>query len=127
MFTGQHRVSWRRVSFGTENDWAAIAVGDDHTVALKRDSSLWTWGSNFYGQLGDGTNTDRNTPTRCIISTTFTKSFTITVVENAAGVDPRCDLNGDGEFPKTNKSLLTFGVKLPKDTPTNLQSSVTDC
>jgi putative cell wall-binding protein len=32
-----------------------ISAGDYHTVALKSDGSLWTWGLNSHGQLGDGT------------------------------------------------------------------------
>lgn len=33
----------------------AIAAGDRHCLALKDDGTVWTWGSNWYGQLGDGT------------------------------------------------------------------------
>lgn len=33
-----------------------------HTVALCADGSVWTWGYNLFGQLGDGTTTERNTP-----------------------------------------------------------------
>ncbi len=40
----------------------AIAGGSDHTVALKTDGSVWAWGSNIYGQLGDGTTIDRLRP-----------------------------------------------------------------
>lgn len=40
----------------------AIAGGYDHTIALKSDGTVWAWGYNFYGQLGDGTSTDKNTP-----------------------------------------------------------------
>ena len=40
----------------------AIAAGDSHTVALKNDGTVFAWGLNNYGQLGDGTYTDRNTP-----------------------------------------------------------------
>jgi alpha-tubulin suppressor-like RCC1 family protein len=34
---------------------AAIAVGSYDTLALKRDGTLWAWGLNDYGQLGQGT------------------------------------------------------------------------
>ncbi len=40
----------------------AIAAGDAHTVALDSAGHVWTWGYNFYGQLGDGTTTQRTTP-----------------------------------------------------------------
>jgi alpha-tubulin suppressor-like RCC1 family protein/Leucine-rich repeat (LRR) protein len=49
---------------GTENDWQTIAAGHGHTVALKNDGTLWAWGNNFSGQLGNGTSFDRNTPTK---------------------------------------------------------------
>ena len=32
-----------------------VAAGLDHTVAVKSDGTLWAWGGNGYGQLGDGT------------------------------------------------------------------------
>ncbi|HZH17832.1 MAG TPA: hypothetical protein VE057_26000 [Archangium sp.] len=38
------------------------AAGEAHTVALKRDGTLWAWGNNGYGQLADGTTTTRTTP-----------------------------------------------------------------
>ena len=41
----------------------AIAAGNaNHNLALKNDGTLWAWGENFYGQLGDGTTVHRNTP-----------------------------------------------------------------
>ncbi|MCC6473301.1 MAG: Ig-like domain repeat protein, partial [Burkholderiales bacterium] len=41
----------------------AIAAGERHAVALKSDgSSVWTWGYNADGELGDGTDAQRNTP-----------------------------------------------------------------
>ena len=45
-------------------NWSAISADLYHTVALKSDGTLWTWGHNIYGQLGDGTNVDKNTPTQ---------------------------------------------------------------
>jgi alpha-tubulin suppressor-like RCC1 family protein len=47
---------------GGGSTWAAIAAGYAHTIALKSDGTLWAWGDNDYGQLGDGFNTDRHTP-----------------------------------------------------------------
>ncbi len=40
----------------------AIAGGGGHTVALKSDGTVWAWGYNGYGQLGDGTVTDQYSP-----------------------------------------------------------------
>ena len=40
----------------------AITGGYNHSVALKGDGTVWTWGANSSGQLGDGTTTSRNTP-----------------------------------------------------------------
>ena len=31
----------------------AIAVGGNHSLALKSDGTVWAWGFNQYGQLGD--------------------------------------------------------------------------
>lgn len=39
---------------------ATVGVGNG-SFALKSDSTVWAWGSNFLGQLGDGTTTDRTT------------------------------------------------------------------
>jgi len=43
-------------------DAAAITVGTLDSCALINDGTVRCWGSNWYGQLGDGTNTDSNTP-----------------------------------------------------------------
>ena len=40
----------------------AIAGGDYHSLAVKSDGTVWAWGCNGYGQLGDGTTTNRLTP-----------------------------------------------------------------
>lgn len=40
-----------------------VASGDAHTVLLQPNGSVLTWGDNSSGQLGDGTTTNRLTPT----------------------------------------------------------------
>jgi len=41
-------------------DVIAASAGLGHAVALGRDGTVWTWGRNEYGQLGDGTTTYRS-------------------------------------------------------------------
>jgi alpha-tubulin suppressor-like RCC1 family protein len=42
--------------------YTAVAAGLRHTLALKADGSLWAWGDNSQGQLGDGSGTSRLSP-----------------------------------------------------------------
>ncbi|WPB82003.1 hypothetical protein KYC5002_23175 [Archangium violaceum] len=41
-----------------------VIGGQAHSLAMKQDGSVWGWGANFFGQLGDGTVTQRNSPVR---------------------------------------------------------------
>jgi alpha-tubulin suppressor-like RCC1 family protein len=43
-----------------------IAAGWDHVVAGQADGTVWTWGQNGKGQLGDGTQTDQASPVRVV-------------------------------------------------------------
>ena len=38
---------------------ANAAASDSHSLVLIQDGSLWVTGHNMFGQLGDGTTTDR--------------------------------------------------------------------
>ncbi len=49
---------------GTGTDWVAIAAGDDHSLAVRSDGTLWAWGYNGSGQLGLGTTSSKSTPTQ---------------------------------------------------------------
>ncbi|MBI4495208.1 MAG: tandem-95 repeat protein, partial [Chloroflexi bacterium] len=40
----------------------AVAAGQEHSLAVKSDGTVWAWGYNWAGQLGDGTTTSRPTP-----------------------------------------------------------------
>jgi len=43
-------------------DVIAVAAGATHTLIIRKDGTLWAFGDNAYGQLGDGTTTDRYFP-----------------------------------------------------------------
>jgi alpha-tubulin suppressor-like RCC1 family protein len=40
-----------------------IAAGQYHSLALTPDGTLWSWGDNTYGEIGDGTTVERSVPT----------------------------------------------------------------
>lgn len=42
--------------------YIVLAAGADHSLALKSDGTVWGWGFNFYGQLGNGATLNSNTP-----------------------------------------------------------------
>lgn len=44
------------------NSWLKVSAGAYHTIAIKTDGTLWGWGQNDYGQVGDGTLINRNNP-----------------------------------------------------------------
>ena len=50
------------VRIGINYDWTHIELGGSHTCSI-RGGELFCWGDNRYGQLGDGTSADKNTPT----------------------------------------------------------------
>ncbi len=51
--------------FGYLNGIKAVAAGENYTVALASDGTVWSWGANNHGQLGIGDNTeDKTTPVR---------------------------------------------------------------
>ncbi len=50
------------IQIGTANNWLKVEAGYYYTVAIKADGTLWTWGKNDSGQLGDGSKTDKFAP-----------------------------------------------------------------
>jgi len=47
---------------GGTADWKFAAAGVHYTLAIKKDGTLWGWGDNNYGELGDGSTSDRYSP-----------------------------------------------------------------
>ena len=54
----------RPVQVGTASDWASVSTSWFHTCATRLTGTLWCWGLNDRGQLGDGTVRLRGRPVR---------------------------------------------------------------
>lgn len=61
------------IQIGTANNWSKISCDggssyssgyDGHSLAVKQDGTLWGWGINTDGQIGDNTNITKLVPTQ---------------------------------------------------------------
>ena len=51
---------------GGFSDWCAVSGGDTHSAALRTNGTVWGWGRNTAGQLGDTTVTARSSPVSAV-------------------------------------------------------------
>jgi alpha-tubulin suppressor-like RCC1 family protein len=47
-----------------DSGYVSIATGEAHFLGIKADNTLWAWGYNAWGQVGDGTFTDKPRPVK---------------------------------------------------------------
>ncbi|UHO39641.1 T9SS type A sorting domain-containing protein [Chryseobacterium capnotolerans] len=80
---------------GTAADWKSVSAGYYHSIGLKTDGTLWAWGDNFEGQLGDGTKTLRSIPIQIGTATDW-KSVAANHFNSSVGI-------------KTNGTLWAWG------------------
>lgn len=56
------------IQIGFENNWSKVSAGSSYnynkgfSIAIKNDGTLWAWGENSHGELGDGTTVNKNIP-----------------------------------------------------------------
>jgi alpha-tubulin suppressor-like RCC1 family protein len=91
-------------SLGVDH-WVTMAVGSSHNLALDDYGRLWSWGSNNYGELGDGTTTQKLLPT--LLDTGFLNGAEIVAITAGDGFSLILDdmarmwgwgRNGDGQL-----------------------------
>ncbi|HEY6009435.1 MAG TPA: hypothetical protein VIU40_14005, partial [Geobacteraceae bacterium] len=86
----------------------ALAAGGGHSLVLKEDGTVWAWGNNLFGQLGDGTTTNRSAPVRVVGLSG--------VISVAAGYEHSLALTDDGTVWAWGKNWfgqLGVGTSLP--------------
>ena len=82
---------------GSATDWASLAGGDDSMHALKTNGTLWGWGANGNGNIGDGTAANRSSPVQIGTDTNWASI--------AGGYSCKAAI-------KTNGTLWTWGANL---------------
>ncbi len=90
------------------NTQSGVYSGDCSYYALKQDGSVWAWGSNRYGQLGDGTTTYRDQVVQVdisekVVDVVACSSYTVFLTESG-------NLYGVGDGFGSTPVLLTDGV-----------------
>lgn len=85
-----------------------VTAYDTSYYALKQDGSVWAWGSNSYGQLGDGTTTGHNQAVQTDISEKVVD--VISRYNYAVFLTVSGNLYGAGEGFNATPTLLTDGV-----------------
>ena len=94
--------------------WSEVSAGNYHSIGIK-NSGLYAWGNNAFGQLGDGDNRDRHTPTKI-----GTKNNWIKV---AAGNNHSLALDNSGvvyAFGSNSNGQLGLGDNVNRNTPSGV-------
>ncbi len=71
-----------------------LSAGGQHTCSIRSDGSVWCWGANGNGQLGNGTTTDSNAPMPVTAPTTWSAN-SLKATHVAAGGSHTCALMSD--------------------------------
>jgi alpha-tubulin suppressor-like RCC1 family protein len=96
-------------------DWSAVTAGGLHTCALRETGTLWCWGSNSSGQLGDGTTTNRQLPTQIGTATDWRAI--------SAGGSHTCGMRASGTlwcWGSNTYGQLGDGTTTPRTVPTQI-------
>ncbi|MDY4873393.1 MAG: FN3 associated domain-containing protein, partial [Alloprevotella sp.] len=94
-----------------------MSASTSHTIATKNDGSLWAWGYNSYGQLGDGTTTNKTTPIKIMDN----------VVSTSASRYHSLAIKNDGSlwaWGRNSYGQLGDGTTTNKTTPVKIMDNV---
>jgi len=94
----------------------AVSVGDTHTAAIRADGSLWAWGRNEEGQLGDGTTTGRYTPVKVMADViAVSAGFNCTMAIKSDGSLWAWGSNWDGQLGDGTTTMQITPIRIMKN------------
>jgi alpha-tubulin suppressor-like RCC1 family protein len=103
-------------------DWASVSAGPGHTCAIKTDGTLWCWGGDWGGRLGNGADGNQDSPDQ--ESTAATDWATV-----SAGTDHTCAIKTDGTvwcWGYDGHGRLGNGADGDQDSPDQESTAATD-
>jgi alpha-tubulin suppressor-like RCC1 family protein len=104
-------------TFAGGTNWKQVASGNAHTAAIKTDGTLWTWGWNSNGQLGNNDTTDRSTPVTTFAGGTNWKQVSGGGVHTAAiKTDGTLWTWGAGSYGRLGNGVTTGNISTPVTT-----------
>jgi alpha-tubulin suppressor-like RCC1 family protein len=106
-------------------DWASLSAGGGHTCAIKTDGTIFCWGDNSSGQLGNNSFTDIHVPVQESTAATDWANL-------SAGCSHTCAIKTDGSLfcwgigydegkPYVNNATLQYGP-----VPVQVSTAATD-
>ena len=100
---------------GALTTWLNIACGDFHSLAVKTDGTLWSWGNNSGGQLGLGNTTSYSSPKQVGTLTTWSVvagGYTYTLATKTDGTLWSWGSNDLGQLGQGNTTILFSPVQV---------------
>jgi len=107
----QNQMSSIPVPGAPGHDWKQAVAGGIHTVALKRDGTLWAWGNNWAGTLGTGTTSNSAVPVQVGSATNWVKVWAGTL--ETVGLQSNGSLWYWGDNPDPNIPQAAGQILVP--------------
>src|SRR5262249_10800673 len=107
--------TWNAVfsDVGTDHDWASVSAGDQMQCAIKTDGSLWCWGNNRWGSVGDGTTTDSTVPVHIAPGTHWAEVSTSGLFTCGIQTDGSLWCWGNGAYGQLGLGVPVIPHKVP--------------
>lgn len=96
---------------GTATNWSKLSAGESHSLAIKTDGTLWSWGFNNYGALGIGSTSQQTSPTQVGTGNDWTDILAATnysiAIESSGAPPVNTDLPSVSGTKRVGETLTT--------------------
>jgi alpha-tubulin suppressor-like RCC1 family protein len=111
--------------------WQQVSTGYQHTIAVCSNGFLYVWGNNYYGELGNGTNTSRLTPSPVSpptglswVQAACSLNHSLALASNGQMYSTGYNFSGElGNGTTTSNRFVPIGSPLSTNSSTGISSS----